>query len=1061
MPLPYTGPHGELNFEADFVDALKHAGWENTVLKNKTVPELIDNWRDIIFARNRDALNNVPLSDAEMDRLMELMRSQASTPVDANHVIDGKREIVVKRDDDSPDTAHQGKDVYINLFNPYEIAGGSTRYQIAEQVEFELPKEVHDRRGDVTLLINGIPMIHIELKASGVDVSEAYEQIIKYSGEHVFRGLMGFVQVFWAITPEESLFFANAGSAGKFNKDFFFHWCDENNKEITDWRELIIGRNHILSIPEAHKLIGYYTVADTARNFLRVCRTYQYMAINAIVQRTARQKWGNNTEYDRHGGFAWLTTGSGKTLVSFKAGQLIIDMGLADKIVFVVDRKTLDQQSLEEYKSFQRIGETVQSTNSSKKLASLLKDDKGDNALILTSIQKLYLIAKGNEILQSDLEQIRKKRIVFIIDEAHRSQFGDMHQLVEQVFTTALYFGLTGTPIFSENMKHGEQTTESVFGPCLAVYNIAAGIRDGNVLGFWPKQVFTYKDDDIKAKVAESECGMSGVPDRRLYPENYARYQTIMIKTPMASTYDSEGNMLQKGIEDYLPSTQYDNNAHREAVVDDIIESRKTVAYGGEGTVFSGMLATGSIYEACQYWELFRKKDPSLNVTALFDPNINPTPSTTNPHPAFRKDRALNEIMSDYNRMFGTNYAYSSTQQFDAFKEDLRNRLSRRKPYNVLYKNGYDHDGKKQCVDIIIVVDQLLTGFDSQYLNVLYLDKVMESDSLIQAISRTNRVYQNNEKPWGMVRFYRKPYTMARNLHDALELYCQGDYTDVQVGDLKESITALNQHYDDIKKIFVNNGIKNFDRLPKSDEDRQEFRKQFSEMRSIFRAATMQGFRWSENGSEVHFDKMTYDALTKRYEDATPHHGPAVKGGPKPGFVMPTNMSSTEMSKIDAAYLEAQFKIVTLKDVQAADYEMKRSRAFEEILNHLNLLSEEDQVYARQILQDIKDGKYDLSRRRTFREAIEEYKEKTVRNKVLAFASQFGIDPDKLYQLYIGTGDIAKDSTLRNELENSADISLVMAHFGCKKLKARQMLNKALTEFLSGTGETAEQGGEA
>lgn len=1049
MPLPYTGSHGELNFEADLVDVLIRAGWENEVIKNPTVHELIENWRNIIFERNRTALNNVPLSNAEMDRLMDYLKSQAATPVDANHLIDGNRDIAIKRDDDSVDTAHAGKDVYINLFKPYEIGGGSTRYQIAEQVEFELPKENHDRRGDVTLLINGMPLIHIELKASGVDVSEACEQIIKYSGEHVFRGFMGLVQIFWAITPEQSYYFANAGSQVRFNRDFFFHWCDENNKEITDWRKLALGNSHILSIPEAHKLIGYYCVADSARNCLRVCRTYQYMAIRALVERAANQKWGNNTDKDRHGGFIWHTTGSGKTLTSFKAGQLMIDMNLADKVVFVVDRKTLDSQSLEEYRSFQRTGEEVRSTNSAKKLSALLKSTKGDDSLIVTSIQKLYLISKGGEISEADLNVIRDKRLVFIVDEAHRSQFGDMHQMVEKMFSTALFFGFTGTPIFSENMKHGEQTTESVFGPCLAVYNIAGGIRDGNVLGFWPKQVFTYRDDDIKSKVAESVCGVSEVPDRKQYPDNYARYQQIMMKTPMASSYDDEGNLLEKGIEDYLPSTQYDNDDHRNAVVDDIIRSRLTVAYGGEGTTFSGMLATDSIYEAYQYWQLFRTRAHSLNVTGLFDPNVQPTTPSTRPHTQFNKEKAIEEIIQDYNRMFGTNFSNKTDKQFDAFKDDLRNRLARKKPYDCLLPDGNDSEGVKQCIDIIIVVDQLLTGYDSQYLNVLYLDKILETDGLIQAISRTNRVYRKDEKPWGMVRFYRKPYTMARNLHYALKLYCQGDYSGVEIGDLKESIKALNGYFADIKTIFQNDGITDFDRLPMSNEDRQEFRRLFSDMRTQFRAAQLQGFKWSDNGKDVDFDKTTYDVLTKRYEDAIPHRQRISGIGKKPPFVMGTNMSSTELNKINADYLESQFKIVTLQDIHDADYAAKRSKAINNILGRLNQLSAEDQVYAKRILADIKAGTYDVSNQPTLSQSIQEYREKEIRDRIKKLADQFGLDKDKLYTLYIGTGDQAKDSILQNEIESGADIGRVMSHFGCKQFKACSMLHKVLEEFLN------------
>ena len=220
MPLPYTGSRGELNFEEDIIELLQKSGWENEVLKYKTVDELIANWKKIIFDRNRVTLNNVPLSDDEMERVLDVVRTQANTPVKANHFVNG-RPIAIKRDSDSPDKQHAGHEVYLDLFSAAEIAAGSSRYQIAEQTYFSTDPQYNDRRGDLTLLINGMPVIHIELKASGEDVYEAANQFIKYANEGVWRGFMGLVQVFWAMTPEDAMFFSNAGSALAFNPAFF------------------------------------------------------------------------------------------------------------------------------------------------------------------------------------------------------------------------------------------------------------------------------------------------------------------------------------------------------------------------------------------------------------------------------------------------------------------------------------------------------------------------------------------------------------------------------------------------------------------------------------------------------------------------------------------------------------------------------------------------------------------------------------------------------------------------------------------------------------------------
>ena len=771
MPLPYTGAHGELNFEADFIALLQQSGWEKQGLKNYTVEDLIANWRQILFERNRAVLHGVPLSDDEMQRVLDSLRQYADTPVKANHFLNSaERGLAVRRDRDSKDTAHAGKEVYLNLFRAREIAGGSSRYQIAEQTQFiSTNPNYPDRSGDITLLIDGIPVIQIELKASGVDVFEAATQIQKYTKENIFKGFMGLVQVFWAISPEEALYFANPGSQDRFNPAFFFHWGDRNNHIIRDWRELITGPSHILSVPEAHKLIGYYTIADRNADVLKVCRSYQYTAINAIVNRAMKQRWG---EHQQRGGFVWCTTGGGKTMTSFKAGQLILDMGFADKVVFVVDRRALDEQSTREYNSFARDGESVCSTTSSVNLFNKLKSRKADDAMIMTSIQKLANVnEEASHIDAATLAEVAGRRICFIVDEAHRSQFGKMHRRVKDTFYNALFFGFTGTPILAKNMKGSEETTESIFGPCLAVYSLATGIRDGNVLGFWPEYNPTFAEKDMRRVIALREAKVNDESELKPGTKSFAAYQYYMTKAPMATVYKPDGTIETKGIEDFFSSADYDSDKHRRAVVQHILDNRLMVAFGGEhGTRFHGMLATSSIPEAYAYWQLFQELAPDLHVTALFDPNID-----QNTEGVINKEDWLIAIVGRYNEAFQTQFNRKTDPHYERFKSDLTARLAHKKPYQHI---GNDSD---KCLDLVIVVDQLLTGFDSVFLNVLYMDKVMESDALIQAISRTNRIYNSAEKPWGMVKFYRKTNTMRRNLQDALELYCEGDTAGVTV----------------------------------------------------------------------------------------------------------------------------------------------------------------------------------------------------------------------------------------------------------------------------------------
>ena len=1046
MPLPYTGRNGELNFEADFISLLQKAGW-GEVLKNKTKAELEQNWRDIIFDRNLKTLNNVPLSDLEMEQVMEQVRTKANTPVKANHFINGS-DIAITRDSDSADIVHRGKPVYLDIFSAREIAGGSSRYQIAEQTYFETSANKQDRRGDITLLINGMPVIHIELKASGVPVDEATTQIQKYAHSNIWTGIYSLVQVFFAISPEDAVYFANPGKYTNYNPEFFFRWGDRDNNRIVDWKELICSSNSILSIPEAHKLIGYYTVADANKDVLKVCRSYQYTAIKAIVSRTAKQKWG---DHDQLGGFVWCTTGGGKTMTSFKAGQLIIDMHHADKVVFVVDRQALDAQSLEEYNSFSRPGESVVGTNSRNDLFTKLLSTKSTDHLIMTTIQKLSRIATedmGNK--KNDLNKILQKRIVFIIDEAHRSQFGTMHQAVKNMFVNALFFGFTGTPIFAENLKAGEMTTETVFGKVLSVYSLANGIKDGNVLGFWPTEVHTYADEVLKERVALAECNANSVDEiKNADKKTQQRFRDLTVNTPMASKYYPDGTLKIKGIEDYLPPSQYNNDGHRTKVVDAILDRFAIESVSGNGTRFSALLATDSISEAVEYYHLFKDRqklldqdDEHLHVTIVFDPHTNENNSN-----AIMKTEAVEELLEDYNNMFGTKFDRKTDPDLKLFKKDVMNRLAHKKPYNNL-KNNHD-----LLLDIVIVVDQLLTGFDSQYLNTLHLDKVLESDNLIQAISRTNRVLNDTEKPWGMVKFYRKPYTMRRNLNDALEMYCLGEKTGVEVAGLDENVEKIHQIFVEIVSIFNTNNIDNFGWLPKPEPDRQKFRKLFLNLKTTIRAAIMQGFKWSnEWGAKVlPLDYPTYKLLQRRYDDLP--SGRSGGGGlRKPGYAMGNILSMMEGDKIDIDFIESRFgEIISITQIEAVEERLElQAKLIADIRSNLGTLPESLQKWAKLVLSDIESGALIPEKGKTFSEYIAEYSEQN-RNKALKEeADKFGLDYRKLLNVYVSTIDAKNiDEYGRlTDLESSADSAKVNAYFGCSSFKARAMLHNHLTDYI-------------
>ncbi|MGL6295817.1 MAG: type I restriction endonuclease, partial [Plesiomonas sp.] len=376
--------------EQAFIEVLTHKGWESQILKNQTEAQLLQNWANILFENNRqqDRLNDVPLTATEMQQIIEQIK-ELKTPLKLNGLINGKT-VAIKRDNPD-DTLHYGKEVSLKIYDRQEIAAGQSRYQIVQQPKFERGSPLrNDRRGDVLLLINGMPVIHVELKRSGVPVSQAVNQIEKYSKEGIFSGLFSLIQVFVAMEPNEAKYFANPGMDGKFNPDYQFNWADFNNEPMNHWKDIA---STLLSIPMAHQLIGFYTVADDTDGVLKVMRSYQYYAANAISDKVAKTNWqqvgSSSNSPDRLGGYVWHTTGSGKTMTSFKSAQLIAQSKDADKVIFLMDRIELGTQSLAEYRNFAGDGEDVQATENTHVLVTKLKSTSPADTLIVSSIQKM------------------------------------------------------------------------------------------------------------------------------------------------------------------------------------------------------------------------------------------------------------------------------------------------------------------------------------------------------------------------------------------------------------------------------------------------------------------------------------------------------------------------------------------------------------------------------------------------------------------------------------------------------------------------------------------------
>lgn len=976
----------ESDFEEALIEALTHKGWEPKVLKYPTEEDLLKNWADILFANNRgiDRLNDYPLTSGEMQQIMEQITT-LRTPLKLNGFINGRTVAVIR--DNPDDTLHFGKEVSLKIYDRREIAAGQSRYQIAQQPKFKSKSKIlNDRRGDLMLLINGMPVIHIELKRSGVSVSQAYNQIEKYSDEGIFTGIFALIQIFVAMEPAETVYFANPGMDGKFNKDFYFHWADFNNEPINDWKHIV---SSLLSIPMAHQLIGFYTIADDSDGVLKVMRSYQYYAANAISDRVAKTNWDGR---DRLGGYVWHTTGSGKTMTSFKSAQLIANSKDADKVIFLMDRIELGTQSLKEYRGFADENESVQATEDTITLISKLKSDDPANTLIVTSIQKMSNI-KDEEggVNAYDIEMMSSKRIVFIVDEAHRSTFGDMLQDIKDSFPSAVFFGFTGTPIQDENQKK-MNTTSTIFGDELHRYSIADGIRDKNVLGFDPYKVMTYRDKDVRQAVALEQAKAATVEEALADPKKSKVFYKYMdsSQVKMAGYIGDDGKYV-RGIEDYLPTSQYQTEKHENEVVKDIAKNWVILSHNSK---FHAIFATSSIPEAIRYYRKIKKAMPTLKVTCLFDPSID-----NNGGVAFKED-GLVEIIEDYNARYEQEF---SLKNYDKLKKDIAARLAHKKPYQLIERTP-----EKQ-LDLLIVVDQMLTGFDSKWINTLYMDKVLRYENIIQAFSRTNRLF-GPDKPFGTIRYYRYPYTMEQNIEKAVKLYSGDKPLGLFVEKLEYNLNKLNAIFDDISELFVRSGIPNFEKLPDDRSERGKFASLFKSFNDYLEAAKIQGFTWNQSTYEfshgsgkpkikvdMKLDENTYLVLAMRYKEL--FGGSGGGGGDDVPFEIDGYLTEIDTGKIDSDYMNSRFekflKILTQDDVDEAEIR----KTLDDLHKSFAMLTQEEQKYANIFLHDVESGNARMESGRTFRDYITEYQFKAKNDQLRRISWFLGVDEKKLRNL--------------------------------------------------------------
>lgn len=779
------------------------------------------------------------------------------------------------------------------------------------------------------------------------------------------------------MNPEEAVYFANPGPDGRFNPDFYFHWADFNNEPINDWKAVA---STLLSIPMAHQLIGFYTVADDSDGILKVMRSYQYYAANKISDTVAKNKWENGSQL---GGYIWHTTGSGKTLTSFKSAQLIANSKDADKVVFLIDRIELGTQSAGEYRGFAEETDSIQETEDTSVLISKLKSTDTADTLIVTSIQKMSNIRDDAEgkLKKADLDLISSKRVVFIVDECHRSTFGDMMQVVKLTFPKALFFGFSGTPIQVENEKKGN-TTADVFGNELHRYSIADGIRDKNVLGFDPDKVLTFKEKDIREAVALDKAKAATVEEVFEDKKKQEIYYKYMKAVPMAGFIGADGRYVS-GIEDILLTNgQYRTEEHQRMVVEDIKANWITISHNFK---FHGIFATSSIPEAVQYYKRFKDTAPDLHVTALFDPSID------NNGTGIEKEEALAEIITDYNARYGQTFTIPT---YGKMKKDIQYRLAHKKPYERI------EYARSEQIDLLIVVDQMLTGYDSKWLNVLYLDKMMQYETIIQAFSRTNRLF-GPDKPFGSIKYYRAPYSMERNIAEAVKLYSGDKPLGMFAVKLDKNLENMNAVYTQIKNLFAQAGIPDFERIPDEIPERKRFAKLFKEFSEYLESAKVQGFVWNklsysftneETGEsrtvELILDEKTYLILALRYKELFSESNES--DGDDAPYDLAGYLTTIDTDEIDADYMNSRFE--KYKKALSGGNPDETENAKAELHKTFASLTQEEQKYANIFLHDIESGDAAIEEGKTLRDYINEYVKKAKDDQIHRIADLLGLN---------------------------------------------------------------------
>jgi type I restriction enzyme R subunit len=1012
----------ERTFQDNFVNELKKYKWEspdslNGNIKKVTVNDLINNWRTELNRINADQLEGAPLTDNEFKQVMSKV-NQISNSFEATKVLSmegnkGKIDGIFR--DDNPGIIR--KQITLTIFKKAAVSGGVSSYTLAREVQTD-----NGNRFDLVLLINGLPLINIEQKRTDKSLDEAFGQFKRYysDGEYC-NNFMAFSQMMVITTEIETRYFATPKSVDEFNPVFVFHWADKENKPINEWKKVIAS---FLMIPMAHQMVGDYLVIDEAKDEENrkhmLMRPYQVYALQAVEGAA----FGfDNKERIPHGGFVWHTTGSGKTITSFKTALILATRVGFDKVVFLVDRRELDSRTSENFKAYAAYEPVI--VDDTKHTYQLRKKLKLSNpGIIVTTTFKLNILVK--ELEEAKDNSLAEKKIVFIIDEAHRTTMGQMMGDIKKYFKQkGLFFGFTGTPLFDENDVKGKvndnseviDTTEKLFGPKLHEYTIDQAIADGNVLGFNVDYINTgefksHEDlrDQLFDKIKENNPALS---DRE-----------IDRKVQAYSLADLERQAKKHDI------LVYQDETHIPRVVTSILDNWENQSYS---RAFNGLLTVAYKNRVIAYYDEFKKqlakRDMKLNIAMTFSFGNENDPDNIVPTDLVKR------MFKDYSEYTGIEFVAGDKKHGEmAYFEDIIERTTR---------GGSGRNAKN--IDLVIVADQLLTGYDSKRLNTLYVDRSLELQGLIQAYSRTNRVF-GKEKEFGSIINFQYPEITKETVDIALKLYGSGGSSSKAIVDTYEnSVKKFNLCIEEMITSLPNPA--EWQTLKADEEALEKFLLAFRDAAEQLNFVE-QYYKYKWEDKSFGMDEHTWLKYVGAYKNLVRNDGP----DPDPLVIRPlvgrTKLAGTQV--IDANHILKLIgsKVSNINGVQIVDDETLRI-----IYEQIQELSDMGEDIKANMLREFVDTElvqgnleFDIN----FDDAFDNWKRNKLKDEVEHVSKKWGIYSDLLLKS-VNSFIVSEPATIPyiDEITKSVDFEKASDKSARNKLEHNMTMTKELPETIT------------